>query len=428
MQVAMLGVRPQSPASRCLNIAGVVKREDAGVKCGAAMPMNQELVRLLQSLVHVPSVNPALAGDPAVGGEARFATFLSEYLQRKGFRVDILEVTEGRPNVIGRYGALKPVHTVMIEGHLDTQGIHGMTVDPFAGEIRGNRLYGRGACDTKGPIAAALHALDPETLATLERAGIEFIFAGAVGEERGNLGAEQMVDAGIAADDALVLEPTDLRIIHAHKGTFWFEVEVRGKAAHGSQPENGCSAVLGMSLAMEVLLAQAATDAGKQCNALLGRTTTNIGVIRGGSSINIVPDRCVIEVDRRTLPGDDTRGILDRLRAAMAELQAAGHFTGFDIRLIKETPPFETAAASPMIARLRGAVTDSGIPAVCGGVGWYSDAGPLSRVAKAVAVFGPGSIAQAHTADEFIELDSLEMGAAIIRRWLLRTAEEVARR
>ena len=171
--------------------------------------------------------------------------------------------------------------------------------------------------------------------------------------------------------------------------------------------------------------AQAAADAAKKENPLLGRTTTNIGVIRGGSSINIVPDRCVIEVDRRTLPGDDTRGILDRLRASLREWQAAGHFTGFDVRLIKETVPFETAATSPMIARLRDAVADEGVPPVSGGVGWYSDAGPLSRIATSVAVFGPGSIAQAHTASEFIELESLEKGASIIRRWLHRTAEAV---
>jgi acetylornithine deacetylase len=123
------------------------------------------------------------------------------------------------------------------------------------------------------------------------------------------------------------------------------------------------------------------------------------------------------------LPGDDTAGFLTRLRSELKSLESQGVFAGFDVRLIKETSPYETAADSPLIARLKSSVADLGVAPVACGVGWYSDAGPFSRVVKNVAVFGPGSIAQAHTADEFIELDSLEKGAAIIRRWLHRTAE-----
>lgn len=385
--------------------------------------MNNELIKLLQSLVAIPSVNPALAEDAATGGEARLAKFLTDDLIRRGFRVEILEPIPGRPNVIGRYGPRQPKRTLMIEAHTDTQGIHGMTVPPFGAEIRGSRLYGRGACDTKGPMAAALFALDADTLAKLSAAGIELIFAGAIGEERGNIGAEQIVDAGISADEALVLEPTDLQIVHAHKGTFWFEIEIRGTAAHGSQPEKGRSAILGMALVIEKLMKMSDAEQQKRIHPLLGKPTTNIGVIRGGSSINIVPDRCVIEVDRRSLPGDDMKFYLAHIRAILDDLETQGCFTSFDVRLIKETPPYETAAESPMIARLKSAVADAGIAPVSCGVGWYSDAGPLSRIAKEVAVFGPGSIAQAHTADEFIELDSLDKGAAIIRRWLHRTAE-----
>lgn len=385
--------------------------------------MHTELVTLLQKLVAVPSVNPALADDPAVGGEARMAKFVADDLKRRGFRVEILEVIPGRPNVIGRFGPPNPRKRIMIEGHTDTQGIHGMTVPPFAAEIRGTRLYGRGACDTKGPTAAALHALDPATLAKTSAAGIEIIYAAAIGEERGNVGAEQLVDAGITADEALVLEPTDLHIVHAHKGTFWFEVEIHGTAAHGSQPENGVNAIYGTAKAIEVLLKLTADEQAKKTNPLLGKATTNVGVIRGGSSINIVPDRCVIEVDRRSLPGDDTAGFLARLRDELRALQSRGAFTGFDVRLIKETPPYETSADSPMIARLKASVAANGVAPVSCGVGWYSDAGPLSRVAKDVAVFGPGSIAQAHTCDEFIELESLERGAAIIRDYLHRSAE-----
>ncbi len=387
--------------------------------------MNNELVKLLQTLVAMPSVNPALTDDAAIGGELRFAKILGDELRYRGFRVETLEVNQDRPNVIARFGPDNPKRRIMIEAHMDTQGVHGMTVPPFAAEIRGSRLYGRGACDTKGPMAAALFALDPETLAKLSGAGIEIIFAGVIGEERGNLGAEQLVDAEISADEALVMEPTELQIVHAHKGTLWFELEIRGRAAHGSQPEKGVSAIHGAMRAIEMLMQQTAADQ-KKTNPLLGPPTVNIGVIRGGTSINIVPERCVMEIDRRTLPEENTGDILARIRTALTELQSAGHFTGFDIRMSKDCCAFETAATSPMIARLKSAIADSCVAPVACGAGWYSDAGALSRIIKDVVVFGPGSIAQAHTADEFIELDSLEKGAAIIRNYLHRTAAAVS--
>lgn len=380
--------------------------------------MDGELIQLLRGMVAVPSVNPALADDPAVGGERRFAVHLADELARRGFRIEWLERTQGRPNVIARAGSRTPRHRIAIEGHTDTQGIHGMTIPPFAGAVRDGRLYGRGACDTKGPIAAAVHAFDAETLAQLERADIELVYLGAIGEERGNVGAEELVNAGFTADEAIVLEPTGLDIVHAHKGTFWFEIELQGRAAHGSQPERGLSAVLAMRQVLDLVIEQTAAEQRVKRNPLLGTATVNVGVIRGGSSINIVPDRCVIEVDRRTLPGDDGDAILDRLRAAIAVMARTGLVSGFDVRLIKATPPFETSGSSPLVRGLIEAVRTTGHSPSAGGVGWYSDAGPLARACPQVAVFGPGRIEQAHTADEYIELDQLQRGAAALRAYL----------
>jgi len=387
--------------------------------------MDKELVRLLQALVRIPSVNPALADSPATAGELRLAEFLAGDLKRRGFSVELLEVTHERPNVLARFGPGKPVRSILIEAHMDTQGIHGMTVQPFAAEVRGSRLYGRGACDTKGPMAAALHALDPATLSAAAGAGIQIIFVGAIGEERGNIGAEELVESGFTADEALILEPTDLRIVHAHKGTCWFEVEIQGLAGHGSQPEKGVNAICGAMRAIEELMRLSDEERRARMHPLLGKSTTNIGVIRGGDSINVVPDRCVFEVDRRTLPGDDLASFLARYREALKALQARGVIRGYDVRMGREPRPYETAADSSMILRLKSAVAAAGIEPEAGGVGWYSDAGPFSRVVKDVVVFGPGSIAQAHTADEFIELDSLQKGSAIIRDWLQRAAGEL---
>lgn len=383
-------------------------------------------VELLRRLVSIPSVNPLLADDPAIGTEKPMAEFLAGYLDRAGFDVEWHEITPGRPNVVGRYGPAAPRRSLLVESHLDTQGIHGMTVPPFEGVVREGRLYGRGACDTKGPMAAALLALDPRTLDRLAEAGVQLLYVGAVGEEKGNIGAEQLVDLEVGADEALILEPTELAVVHAHKGAFWFEVEVQGRAAHGSNPDLGLSAVRAMMPVVEFIERDVADERARRRSALLGHATVNIGLIRGGSSINIVPDRCVIEVDRRTLPGEDNAAILKRLRDALAGLQARGALAGSAVRVIKEGVPFETTADSRLVQRLAASCEVEAVAPRTEGAAWYSDAGPFSRTCREVAVFGPGSIRQAHTADEYIELASLEKGRTILNRFFHALAEEVA--
>ena len=384
--------------------------------------ISDDVAELTRHLVSIPSVNPVLADDPAIAGEHRMADFLGEWLVSRGFRVERHEAMRGRPNIVGYFGPSKPRRTVMIEAHLDTQGIHGMTVPPFAGLERDGRIYGRGACDMKGPMAAALVNLTKPRLDMLAAAGVQLMFVGAIGEETGNLGALELVDAGLGADEILVLEPTDLHVVHAHKGAFWFEVEVTGLAAHGSNPDKGLSAIRGMNRVIEMLYDQ--TAAVSLRNDLLGRATVNVGLIRGGTSINIVPERCVVEVDRRTIPGEHSEEILARVREGLAGLVADGLFRRGEVRRIKEGVPFETTADSRLVRRLGKACQDGGVAAVTEGAAWYSDAGPFSRTCREVAVFGPGSIRQAHTADEYIELSELRAGAAIIGRFLERLGSE----
>lgn len=382
------------------------------------------LVDLLRKLISIPSVNPMLADDPAIGTERPLAEFMAGFLERRGFRVDWIEPIPGRPNVVGRFGPSQPRRSLLIESHLDTQGIHGMTVPPFGGEVRQGRLYGRGACDTKGPMAAALQALTPALLNRLAEAGVQLIYVGAVGEEKGNVGAEQLVDLELGADEALILEPTELAIVHAHKGAMWFELEARGRAAHSSNPALGVNAILGMMKAIAAIQRDVVAAQQKPPHPLLGHSTFNVGLIRGGSSINIVPDRCVVEVDRRTLPGEVNADLLQRVREHMKALVDAGDLTGWEVRPIKDGTPFETTAASRLVQRLAAACRQSGEPGRTEGAPWYSDAGPFARTCREVAVFGPGSIKQAHTADEYIEIASLEKGHAILVEFLTRLADE----
>ncbi len=386
---------------------------------------DEQLIQLLRKLVAIPSVNPALAEDPAIGTEVPMARFLSEFLKEKGFSIEWHEITPGRPNVVARFGPANPKRSLLVEAHLDTQGIHGMSVPPFDGDVRDGRLYGRGACDMKGPMAAALHALSPDVLAGLAASGVQLIFVGAVGEEKGNFGAKQLVELGIGADEALILEPTELAIVHAHKGTLWYEVELQGQAAHGSTPQNGISAVRAMAEVMAAVEREAERAREQRENPLLGPPSVNIGVIRGGSSINIVPDRCTIEVDRRTLPGEDHREILDQIRVGLMRLQSMKKITGYRLNKIHDGTPFQTPVSTRLVQRLSAACEAEGVPAKTEGAGWFSDAGPFSRTCREVAVFGPGSIRQAHTADEFIELSSLQRGYEILQRFFRNLADEV---
>lgn len=382
------------------------------------------VVDLARKLVAIPSVNPLLAGgDASIAGEHRLAAFLRDDLTARGFDVQLMEITPGRPNLIARAGAAQPRRRVIIEAHLDTQGIQGMTVPAFDGEIRDGRLYGRGACDMKGPMAAALVNLNPDLLARWTRAGVALTFIGAIGEETGNIGALELVKQGIGADEILVLEPTDLHIVHAHKGAFWFEIEAKGLAAHGSNPDKGISAITGLGKVITLLQRQ--TDNARLFNELLGRPTVNFGMIQGGTSINIVPERCTVQVDRRTVPGETSDAILAKLRDGIKRLVKDGQLTDATVRVIKEGKPFETTADTRLVKRLGAACAGRGVTPVTEGAAWYSDAGPFSATCREVAVFGPGSIKQAHTADEFIEISELEKGAQIIGDFLDRLAEEV---
>ncbi len=383
-------------------------------------------VDLLARLVSIPSVNPLLADDRSIGSEAALAQFLADHLEARGFAVDWREVVPGRPNVVGRFGPTSPRRTLMLEAHLDTQGIHGMTVPPFGAEVRDGRLYGRGACDTKGPMAAALCALQGPVLESLADAGVQVLFVGAIGEEKGNLGAEQLVELGLGADEAVILEPTELAIVHAHKGVLWHEIEVRGRAGHGSDPDRALSAIRAMGRVMEAVEADVAERRKLGPHPVLGEATVNIGLIRGGTSINIVPDRCVIEVDRRLLPGEDGRAILRRLREQLEAMATAGLLTGSTVREIKCGDPFETTTACPLVRRLTQSCVAEGASGRTEGAAWFSDAGPFARTCRDVAVFGPGSIRQAHTADEYIELASLEQGTRILAGFLNRLAQEAS--
>ena len=264
--------------------------------------MSDTVVELLQKLVAIPSVNPEDTDDPAITGEQRLADFLKTRLEQDGWQVEYTWPEPGRPNLVARFGSEAAARSLMFEAHLDTVSVANMTIDPFAAELRDGRLYGRGACDMKGPMAAALHALSRPRLERLSAAGIQLIFVAAMGEEKGNQGALELAKSDLKADELIVLEPTGLQLVTAHKGTAWMEVELTGRAGHGSEPSEGVNAIEAAGRLMEALRTRTADRAKTACHPQLGGPTLNTGKISGGSAVNIIADRCVLELDRRLLP------------------------------------------------------------------------------------------------------------------------------
>ena len=270
--------------------------------------MTSRVVSLCRDLVRIPSVNPD--GDPGTSstGEKACAEYVAHLLTGLGAEVVLEEVLPGRPNVIGRFpsrGPRKP--RILLAPHTDTVSVSGMTIDPFGAEIRDGRLHGRGACDTKGTMAAMLAALEelgPEGIASL---GAEVHFAGFMGEETGQWGsrhfADRYSDPGYYSL-AVVGEPTECAVVHTHKGSYWCSITTRGRAAHGARPELGENAVLKMTPIIEALYRGflPRLSAPEFRHPVLGDSTMNLGMIFGGTRTNIVPDSCTIRLDIRFTP------------------------------------------------------------------------------------------------------------------------------
>src|ERR1700726_2424729 len=259
------------------------------------------VVDLCQALVQIPSENPS--GSTASHGEEAIARFVGEFLESLGARVEFEEIGPGRPNVYGLWPVPSGTHQrILFAPHLDTVTVEGMTIDPFLAERLNGKLYGRGASDTKGSMAAMLWALKSVDLSKLD---VAVGFAGLADEEFEQLGARACA-ARKMADFAIVGEPTNLDVVYTHKGTAWIEIETRGKSVHASLPETGINAIDRMMDTLKILNERFPEICFVEPDPVLGKPTLSTGRIRGGAKINVVPDRCYAEVDIRILPGQES--------------------------------------------------------------------------------------------------------------------------
>lgn len=378
------------------------------------------LTTLCIRLIGTPSVNPAHSQDAGITGEKRMAHLFADLFAERGLETEFLTpMGPERPAVIGRSNVANRRKTLMVEMHLDTVGIADMKIDPFRAEIKDGKLYGRGSSDMKGSMAAFFHALTPQRIQSLAERGIQLLVVGAPDEETGLGGSMKLAAEGLGADYALILEPTRCLPVIAHKGALWYEVQLRGRSGHGSQPEKGLSTNAALAAFLPALFQIHQQLAERYSHPLLGSSTLNIGKIEGGQTYNIIPEKTILQLDRRVIPNEPAHLFPEQVNALIADLVAQGILLGGDCPLSCETTPFATSADSDLVKSMQASITRiTGQPAPCSGSSWVSDASPFSQTCGQLLVFGPGDIAQAHTDNEFIEISQLETASAIFADFL----------
>jgi acetylornithine deacetylase/succinyl-diaminopimelate desuccinylase-like protein len=374
-----------------------------------------EVASLLRDLVARPSINPMgrkLRGPEYL--EHQVTAYLEDFFRGLAVRYERQTIAPLRDNIVAFTDFPSPRRTLLLEVHQDTVPVDNMTIDPFAGRIEQGRLSGRGACDVKGGMAAMLAAFARLVRERPARSA-NVVLACTVDEEHTFLGVQHLANT-IRADLGIAAEPTELNIVNAHKGVVRWYLDTFGRSCHSSSPEQGSNAIYAMGKLLVAIEQFAADLRASRRDPVLGPPTLSVGRIEGGSSVNTVPDRCRIEVDRRVIPGENARSAPKELAAYLRK--QAGTEVRFDCSepwLL--APALSSRGSEELVKQLGGA-----IDAVRGShrvmpVPYGTDASTLAGAGIPMVVFGPGDIAQAHTCDEWISLDEVAAASEILYRF-----------
>jgi acetylornithine deacetylase/succinyl-diaminopimelate desuccinylase family protein len=373
-------------------------------------------IQLLRDLVRLPSVNPmgrSWASDHVLY-EHRVTAYLERFFAQLGVTSERQSVAPKRDNIIARFDSPGASRTLLFEVHQDTVPVEAMTIDPFGGDICNGKLYGRGACDVKGSMAVMLSVFE-RLVKEKPRGACNLILAFTVDEEHTFLGVQELVSR-IKADGAVVAEPTLLKIVDAHKGLVRWRVHTSGRACHSSRPEQGTNAIYRMGRLLRALEDYVDELSSQASDPRLGKPTISVGRIEGGVSVNTVPDDCVIEIDRRLAPGENF-AVAPRQFEEFLKRHPLVNFPVLCEPVWLKCPPLDAALSGELTQRLGHA-----IDAVLGSheviaVPFGTDASTLAEAGIPSVVFGPGDIAQAHTCDEWIDIDQMAKAEEIL--WTL---------
>jgi acetylornithine deacetylase/succinyl-diaminopimelate desuccinylase family protein len=376
-----------------------------------SIPVHSSLpsvVGLLADLVRINSVNPSYEGGQSESG---VVNYLREYFASSSIETWQQEVFPGRPNLIARLPGQNSSRRLVFEAHSDTVSVGGMTIRPFDPVISDGCLYGRGSCDTKGGLAAMAYAAT-----SLKRSGIVppcDIWVVAAADEEFSFGGVRRLLEGLEAAAAVVAEPTKMRVAIASKGVLRWRIQCLGKAAHSSKPQTGVNAITNMARVILALEADSISLQSKT-HSLLGCATLNVGVIEGGRQVNIVPDLCAIDLDRRLLPGETIPEVLAHYQSLLDPMFRA-HFE----TPILEDEAFETSAETDIVRCALSVSRESALNQEPIGVPFGSDASKFSRAGIPSIICGPGSIDMAHGPVEYVELSQIEQAVDFYQRLMV---------
>ena len=362
--------------------------------------MPADTIELIARLVEIDSVNPALV--PGGAGEGAIAAFLVEWAAANGLEAEILEATPGRPSVVVRARGRGAGGTLLLCGHTDTVNVEGMEA-PFAPRVEGDRLYGRGAYDMKASLAAALVAC--RDAATLDLAG-DVVVAAVADEEHASIGVQEILET-VRADVAILTEPTEMALVIAHRGFVWSEVEVTGRAAHGSRPHLGVDAIVKTGPILTAL-GRLDDEHHARRHPLLDRASVHASVIAGGEELSSYPGRCVVGIERRTLPGESAADVEAELERLLDACRAEDEALVASRRTLLVREPFEMAPDSPVVTLVAGAVADTlGAPPVVEGASYWADAAFIAAAGIPTVIYGPSGEG-AHALEEWVSLSDTE--------------------
>ena len=373
-----------------------------------------DMTSLLAALVSIDSVNPDLI--PGGAGERAVADAIAQWGSAAGLEVETLTEHPERPSVVVRARGSGRGGTLLLCGHIDTVGVAGMT-EPFDARVDGDRLHGRGAYDMKGGVAAALLAC--RDAATLGLAG-DVVVAAVADEEHASVGVREVL-RHVRADAAIVTEPTELEVAIAHRGFVWIEIEVRGRAAHGSRPRLGVDAI---AHAGPILTGIGDLDSrlAERPHPLLDRGSIHASLIEGGTELSSYPDRCRISLERRTLPGEASASVEAEIEEILAGTRGRVPGLRASQRTLLVREPFEIDADAELVGIVAVAASANGVSPSIGGASYWADAAFIDAAGIPCVLFGPAGEG-AHATEEWVSLSSCEA----VRATLVDVARHVCR-